>query len=332
MGPNLADLSEFFERLTQDEINNVDGVQADGENEDENPEGAKQDQASDGRAENDEEQEKSNPRKKRRKTGKKGATYTGTKKSTSSTPERAVDMEDDLLYKLFTHNDYLDMGFLNQGLLADSAGETAKTYRRRIYALLGDTRLDRADIYLMMAASLVTTSESRFYQALASITSETNCARVSAWIRTNLATLGKTTTTHLASSFPEVAVLAGLQHDIVTCVDRVRQERRKAEETGVGKKPKLEYINVREVVLRSGGFRVSHQLLLPPGLKVAAMATNLVHGAGVVSLKSREARRDTKTGNAPVKADLNILFTGAQDEFWINLTSDRRFRQDRKTS
>ena len=70
---------------------------------------------------------------------------------------------------------------LNEGVLADSAGETSRTYRKRIFKLLIDTKLTKPDIFLMLAASLVTTNEGRFFQALSAITTDDNSNRVAAW-------------------------------------------------------------------------------------------------------------------------------------------------------
>ena len=115
-------------------------------------------------------------------------------------------------------------------------------------------------------------------------------------------------------------------------MNRIRQERARFDASSGGKKPKLEYLNIKEPILHTVGYRVSHQLLLPPALKVCAMASNLVHGAAVVNLKTREIKKDSKTGAVPVKADLNILYTGSQDEYWLNLSEDRKFKQEKMDS
>ena len=48
--------------------------------------------------------------------------------------------------------------------------------------------------------------------------------------------------------------------------------------------------------------------------------------------KTREIKKDSKTGAVPVKADLNILYTGSQDEYWLNLSEDRKFKQEKMDS
>ncbi|CAE7404983.1 DGAT2 [Symbiodinium sp. CCMP2592] len=76
--------------------------------------------------------------------------------------------------------------------------------------------------------------------ALDNIANERMSSKLKAWVRTNLGGTVRATTMHLASGFPEAAVLAGLQHDI----------------------------NLEEIVRAC-------DLLLPCGLKIAAMAANL---------------------------------------------------------
>ena len=264
-------MSKFLEGLTENDLERADLPRDEEQGEDE--ENREEDQQGDEENEAEEGQEEAGTKKKKRKKGQARATEQKAKrmrsaeakgkakkkKSTSSTPERS--------YMLFSYNDYLDMNLVNEGLLADSAGETSKTYRKRIHNLLSESKPSRADIYLMLAASLVTTNEARFYQALSAITSETNSVRISAWVKTNL-----------ASSFPEVAVLAGLQHDLTTCINRLRMERDKFDPSSGGTRPRIQFVNVKEVILHSVGYRVSRQLLLPPGLKVCAMASNQRRG------------------------------------------------------